>query len=184
VGDAVTTQNGEREIERSARRTMALRSFLAALVVAMGALWVYAFFLAPAGNPDRLEDRAWANDAEARCVQARDEIALLPTAASAPDPATRADDLDEATTVVRSMVDDLAVLGGGTADDRHLVALWLADWEVYVADRLAHAERLRNEGDVKPLLTALTSGTGSVLERMNGFARVNDMEACLDPGDM
>ena len=45
--------------------------------------------------PDRVEDRAWATAAEARCAQALSEIALLPTAASAPDPATRADDLDE-----------------------------------------------------------------------------------------
>ncbi len=166
------------------RRTLALRAFLAALVVAMGVLWVYAFFLAPSGNPDRLEDRAWAAAAEVRCARALDEVALLPTAASAPDPATRADDLDDATAVVRAMVDDLAALGGGAGDDRDLVAHWLADWEVYVADRLAHAERLRSEGDVKPLLTALPSGAGSVLERMNGFARVNDMESCLDPGDM
>ena len=81
-------------------------------------------------------------------------------------------------------VADLAVLAGGTDEDRDLVVHWLADWEVYVADRRAHAERLRTEGDVKPLLTALASGAGSVLERMNGFARANDMESCLDPGDM
>tara|TARA_B100000029_G_scaffold205678_1_gene203544 strand:+ start:178 stop:702 length:525 start_codon:yes stop_codon:yes gene_type:complete len=174
VGDAVTANH----------RTLVLRAFLAVLVGAMGVLWVYAFFLAPSGNPDRVEDRAWATAAEARCAQALSEIALLPTAASAPDPATRADDLDEATAVVRAMVDDLAALSGGTEDDRDLVAHWLADWEVYVADRLSHAERLRTEGDVKPLLTALASGAGSVLERMNGFARVNDMESCLDPGDM
>jgi len=37
---------------------------------------------------------------------------------------------------------------------------------------------------VRPLLTALPSGSGSFVKRMNGFARVNDMEACLDPGDM
>jgi len=85
---------------------------------------------------------------------------------------------------VRRLVDDLATLSGGTDSDRDLVAHWLADWEVYLADRLTHAERLRTEGDVKPLLTALPNGAGSVLERMNGFARVNDMDSCLDPGDL
>jgi hypothetical protein len=33
-------------------------------------------------------------------------------------------------------------------------------------------------------MSALPSGTGSVQERMNGFARVNDMDSCLDPGDL
>jgi len=162
----------------------ALRVFLALLVIAMGVLWIYAFFLAPSGNPDRLQNRAWPAAADNRCAEALDKIALLPTAASASNPADRADDLDAATAVIRSMVDDLAALSGGTNEDQNLIALWLADWKIYVADRQAHAERLRNEGDVKPLLTALPSGAGSVLERMNGFARVNDMESCLDPGDM
>ena len=78
----------------------------------------------------------------------------------------------------------LAMIPGGTDHDRSLVAFWIADWEIYLADRLTHANRLRSDGDVKPLLTALPSGSGSFLERMNGFARVNDFEACLDPGDM
>jgi hypothetical protein len=164
--------------------TTVLRVFLALLVVAMGVLWVYAFFLAPSGNPDRMEDRSWPEAAQVRCQAARTEISLLPTARQAGSPAERADDLDEATAVVRRLVDDLATIPGGTDHDRSLVSSWLADWEVYVADRLAHAERLRTAGDVKPLLTALPSGAGSVLERMNGFARVNDFEACLDPGDM
>ena len=168
----------------STRATTALRVFLTLLVAAMAVLWVYAFFLAPSGNPDRMEDRRWPEAAQARCQAARDEISDLPTARQAATPAQRADDLDEATLVVRRMVDALDRIPGGTDHDLSLVAHWLDDWEVYIADRLNHAKRLRTEGDVKPLMTALDSGAGSVLERMNGIARVNDMEACLDPGDM
>ena len=166
------------------RTNVALRTFLILLVVAMAVLWFYAFFLAPSGNPDRMEDRSWPEAAQAHCQSALDEISQLPTARQAATPAQRADDLDEATLVVRRMVDTLGRISGGSDHDLSLVAHWLDDWEVYIADRLNHAERLRNEGDVKPLMTALASGAGSVLERMNGFARVNDMEACLDPGDM
>jgi len=180
VGDAVSAPTPN----RATSSTVALRVFLTLLVVAMGVLWYYAFFLAPSGNPDRMEDRAWPEAAQHRCLAARDEISVLPTARQASTPAERARDLDRATRVVRVMVDDLGRIPGGTDHDRVLVAHWLDDWEVYVADRLNHAERLRTEGDVKPLMTALPSGAGSVLERMNGFARVNDMEACLDPGDM
>ena len=157
---------------------MALRAFLTVLVVAMVVLWVYAFFLAPSGNPDRLEDRSWPAAAEARCLVARAAIAELPPAARAPDVATRADE------VVVNLVADLGQLSGGTADDHVMIEKWLADWDVYIGDRRHHAVRLRLEGDVRPLLTALPSGSGSFVKRMNGFARVNDMEACLDPGDM
>ncbi|MDG1464495.1 MAG: hypothetical protein P8Q20_05320 [Acidimicrobiales bacterium] len=166
------------------RAKIALRIFLTVLVVAMGVLWFYAFFLAPSGNPDRMEDRSWPETAQVLCLDAHVDLALLPTARQADTPAERAGDLDEATVIVRRLVDDLGRIPGGTVHDRSLVALWLADWEIYLTDRVNHAERLRTEGDVKPLLTALPSGAGSVLERMNGFARVNDFEACLDPGDM
>ncbi len=170
--------------DRAGPGTLALRAFLTVLVVAMVVLWVYAFFLAPSGNPDRLEDRSWPAAAEARCLVARAAIAELPPAARAPDVATRADDIDLATDVVVNLVADLGQLSGGTADDHVMIEKWLADWEVYIGDRRHHAVRLRLEGDVRPLLTALPSGSGSFVKRMNGFARVNDMEACLDPGDM
>jgi len=170
--------------DRAGPSTMALRAFLTILVVAMVVLWVYAFFLAPSGNPDRLEDRSWPVAAEARCLVARTAIAELPPAARAPDVATRADDIDLATDVVVNLVADLGQLSGGTADDHMMIEKWLADWDVYIGDRRHHAARLRLEGDVRPLLTALPSGSGSFVKRMNGFARVNDMEACLDPGDM
>jgi hypothetical protein len=173
-----------RTAEKLGYGAMALRVFLTLLVVAMGVLWIYAFFLAPAGNPDRMEDRSWPEAAQVRCLAARADIALLPTARQAESPAERATDLDEATVIIRDLVNDLAMIPGGTDHDRSLVAFWIADWEIYLADRLTHANRLRSDGDVKPLLTALPSGSGSFLERMNGFARVNDFEACLDPGDM
>ena len=170
--------------DRAGPGTLALRAFLTVLVVAMVVLWVYAFFLAPSGNPDRLEDRSWPAAAEARCLAARAAIAELPPAARATDVVTRADDIDLATDVVVSLVADLGQLSGGTVDDQVMIENWLADWAVYIGDRRHHAVRLRLEGDVRPLLTALPSGSGSFVKRMNGFARVNDMEACLDPGDM
>ena len=83
-----------------------------------------------------------------------------------------------------AMVTDLRLIKPGSHDDALLTGAWLGDWDTYLADRRTHAERLRTEGDVRPLMSALPSGTGSVQERMNGFARVNDMESCLDPGDL
>jgi len=169
---------------RPGLHTIVVRALLGLLGVAMIVLWVYAFFIAPSGNPDRLQDRAWPESAQERCLEARAVIATMTPAAEAISPASRADDLDLATDALADMVADLALLPGGIDDDTELVGMWLDDWAIYVSDRRNHAERLRVEGDVRPLLTALPSGTGSVLKRMNGFARVNDMEACLDPGDV
>jgi hypothetical protein len=92
--------------------------------------------------------------------------------------------LDDATDLLDQLVADLRGMDGGTTDDLVLVAGWFDDWDIYLADRRFHAQRLRTEGDVRPYLTALPSGAGSHVERMNGFARVNDMEGCLDPGDL
>ena len=169
---------------RPGLHTVVVRTLLGLLGVAMVVLWVYAFFIAPSGNPDRLQDRSWPEMAQQRCLEARAVIDTLPRAAAATSPSNRADDLDLATDVLADMVADLALLPGGIDDDTRLIGMWLEDWAIYASDRRTHADRLRLEGDVQPLLTALPSGTGSVLKRMNGFARVNDMEACLDPGDV
>ncbi len=158
------------------------RLILVAVVAGLIGMWFYAFLLAPSGNPDRMEDRTWPTSAERRCAEARDAIDALPPAYQSGSPFERSDYLEKGTEILKNMVSDLGSLPGGSASDRDLAARWLKDWEVYLSDRQAHVKRLRSEGDVRPLLSALSDGS-SMLERMNGFARVNDMESCLDPGD-
>ena len=165
----------------------ALLSRVAALtlILALIVFWYWAFVLYEApGNPDRLQDRSWVAAAEQRCSRMVAAVDELPAAAKSLSPAHRADVLDEATQLVDRLVADLRVGPGGTDDELVLVGGWLGDWDIYLSDRRVHAERLRTEGDVRPYLTALPSGAGSHVERMNGFARVNDMESCLDPGDL
>ena len=164
------------------RRARPSRLILVTVVAGLIGMWFYAFLLAPSGNPDRMEDRTWPTSAERRCAEARDAIDALPPARDSGSPLERSDHLEEGTEILETMVSDLGSLPGGSAGDRDLVARWLEDWEVYLSDRQAHVERQRSEGDVRPLLSALPDGS-SMLERMNGFARVNDMESCLDPGD-
>ncbi|MBC8365201.1 MAG: hypothetical protein H8E59_09390 [Actinobacteria bacterium] len=155
------------------------------LIVALVAFWYWAFLVYDApGNPDRLEDRSWVTAANQRCSRMALAVGDLPAAADSPSPAHRADVLDEATDLLDQFVADLRDLPVGTADDQVLLAGWFDDWDIYIADRRFHARRLRTEGDVRPYLTALPSGAGSHVERMNGFARVNDMEGCLEPGDL
>ena len=144
------------------------------LVMGMGLLWIYAFFFAPSGNPDRLSERM--------CQKASLQINDLPSAREASTPADRANVLEEATSILENMKTDIAALTLQKEKDRFNVSSWLTDWETYIQDRKNHVRRLREEGDVEPLLTALTDSK-SIVERMNGFARVNDLKNCLDPGD-
>tara|TARA_Y100000590_G_scaffold69416_1_gene75761 strand:+ start:4553 stop:5080 length:528 start_codon:yes stop_codon:yes gene_type:complete len=145
-------------------------------------LWVYAFFFAPSGNPDRIENQNWINNAEAICVQARNEMALLPSAKEANNPAERAAVIQKGTVILKKMQADLAELIVESDKDNFNTKSWLSDWNTYLSDRENHVRRLTELGDVEPLLTATKNGK-SVVDRMNGFARVNDLESCLDPGD-
>lgn len=164
------------------RATLPIRLILLVVVVGLIVMWIYAFFLAPSGNPDRMEDRTWPASAERRCAKAREAIDALPQARDSGSPLERSNQLKEGTKILKTMVSDLSSLPSKSAGDHELISRWLADWETYLSDRRVHAEKLRSEGDIQPLLTALPNGS-STLERMNGFARVNDMESCLDPGD-
>ncbi|MDE0928117.1 MAG: hypothetical protein OSA06_05080 [Acidimicrobiales bacterium] len=159
-----------------------VRFALSLLVLSLAVFWFWALLLAPSGNPDRLEDRTWATSAEARCAAFRVELAALPAATEATTPDQRADQIDVVSALLSEMLSDLESLSGGTVDDQQMVALWLSDWQIHLGDRASFSERMRSDGDVAPLLTTTEEG-GSYLSRQNGFARVNDMDSCLDAGD-
>ena len=154
-------------------------------VVACVLFWIFAFspwardiFTAP----DQLEDEAYVADLDARCARTVATFDELPPPRRAETPAERADLLVVANGELRTLVDDLGSVAGGTADDRALVGRWLEDWEIYLADRARHVERLRREGDVAFLNTE-ENGV-FIAERMSGFVRVNDIDNCALPGDL
>lgn len=155
---------------------------MVAVVAGIIGLWTYAFFFAPSGNPDRLENEEWIEKAEVICSQALDEIALLPSAKESKTPADRATAIAQGTKLLEKMKVDLAELSLSSEKDKFNTVSWFSDWNIYLEDRRNHVKRLIELGDVEPLLTATDSGK-SVMERMNGFARVNNFESCLDPGD-
>ena len=116
------------------------------------------------------------------CSQALDEISLLPLAKESRTPADRADVIAQGTQVLEKMKTNLIKLPLDSEKDKFNTVSWLSDWDTYLEDRRNHVKRLRELGDIQPLLTATDNGK-SVMERMNGFARVNDLESCIDPGD-
>ena len=102
------------------------------------------------------------------------------------------------TAEVRHLVQDLTRAAGSLpapapdnpgVSDAELAEAWLADWRTYIADREGHARRLRAADETTPdrelrfLLVDMTEGS-TYTERMDGFARLNDMDACQIPGDV
>lgn len=154
-------------------------------VVACVAFWIFAFspwardiFTAP----DQLDDEAYVAALDARCARTMADLDELPPPRRAETPNERAEILVAANEQLRRLVDDLDTVPGGTADDRRLVGRWLEDWEIYLADRSSHVERLLTEGDVAFLNTE-EDGV-FIAERMSGFVRVNDIDNCALPGDL
>ena len=168
-------------------------------VVGSFVFWAWAFSpWARTENPGRLDDRGFVAWADQRCAQAQAAIGRLPSPRQASSRAERADHVDRGTDEVEALVADLRLrsesslpisTAGDGPPDAELVEAWLEDWDVYVADRRGHAARLRSAGDDTPdrelrfLLVDMTEGS-TYTERMDGFARLNDMDNCQIPGDV
>ncbi|MYB10749.1 MAG: hypothetical protein F4Y28_12305 [Acidimicrobiia bacterium] len=134
-------------------------------------------------NPDRLDDREWVAEAEARCAETRDELDRLPQARDAANKADRADQIEAATAVLAEMTADLAASAPG-GDDGELVALWIESWRVYLGDRLAHADALRAGEDRQFRVTVDPERGDGVDALLDAFAGRNRMPSCGDPLDI
>ena len=132
-------------------------------------------------NPDRLEDREWVADAEARCAKARDDLDRLPQARDAVDKVDRAGQIEASTSVLAEMTADLAA-SAPDGEDGELVGLWLNSWDKYLNDRRAHADALR-AGEDRQFRVSVERGEG-VDALLDAFADRNRMPSCGDPLDI
>lgn len=182
----MTIQSDEAQLEEIPPGTSRLTRVLATLFVLLSvAFWIFAF--SPWARdifqaPDQIEDEAYAIALENRCAETVAEIELLPTPRSATGPEDRASNIEQVNAALQLLRDDLAELDGGTEADAALISRWLDDWDFYIDDRVTHVERLRTEGDVRFLNTERDGIF--IAERMNGFARVNEIRSCMPPGDL
>lgn len=153
-----------------------------AVIVLFAVFWIGAtIWFFGDENPDRLEDREWVAEAEARCAEARGELDQLPQARNAVDMAERADQIEASTEVLAEMTEDLAE-SAPEGDDGELVGLWLGSWDVYLGDRLAHADALR-AGEDRQFRVSVERGEG-VDALLDAFADRNRMPSCGDPLDI
>lgn len=156
----------------------------AVLVVLFALFWIGAtvWFFGDE-NPDRLQDREWVANAEARCAQTRDELDRLPQARDAVDMDDRAGQIEASTAVLAVMTADLAA-SAPEGDDGDLVELWLGSWEVYLGDRIAHADALRAGEDRQFRVTVDPERGDGVDALLDAFADRNRMPSCGDPLDI
>jgi len=189
-----------------ARRWTAGRMLAAAVVAASFVFWVWAFTpWARRENPARIDDRGFAAAADARCADLQAFIATLPSARSETALRQRADQVRTGTEAVEGLVADLRASASGLSTvtdsngppDSELVASWLEDWGVYVADRRTYETSLEeaaaspegggdgagSDTDLRFLLSD-AAPVGVYTERMDGFARLNGMDNCQIPGDV
>ena len=163
------------------------RYVLVVVVIGFAAFWVWALFFASKEAINRFEDRAWAAQAEQICARAEDERnALLDLReVDGDDPAMlaeRADIVDRATDISRTMLDDVvAVLPSDPKGARAGPPL---------GGRLPRlprgpppfAERLRGADNGAFTETAVDGIP--ISEKLEVFATDNEMPSCAPPHDL
>ncbi|MFZ4519728.1 MAG: hypothetical protein ACOYOP_15170 [Microthrixaceae bacterium] len=168
---------------RSARRTIgwvAAGTFIAATF----GMWLFAFFIYDPGlKVDELADRTFPKAAEPICAAAEARLDRLPPANTAKDAVERADVVDQADEILRSMLDQLRTVAP-TGSDRvsRGINMWIDDWETYLQDRVDYAAQLRQDPDTR--FTETVKANRQISRAIDGFAEVNRMESCTTPGDV
>ncbi|MGY6502254.1 MAG: hypothetical protein ACXIVQ_15325 [Acidimicrobiales bacterium] len=148
--------------------------------------WIWVYQLTNQGErdmPDRLDDLAWTADAEQICLATTQRIDDLPGAHTASTADERADVIVASTDEIGIMLDELATIAPtGSGRDATITAAWLADYREFLGDRYRYAETLRSDPAARFLVTEKYGS--HITAPIDRFARVNEMEGCMSPGDV
>ena len=147
-------------------------------VTLFAAFWVWALFFASKTAVNRIEDRAWAERAEAICADVEVRLDALEQQASA-DLEVRADLVEESTDLLSQMLDDITAVVPSDEKGRAIVPDWEADYRQLLEDRYRYAEQLRN-GENVPFTETAVRGV-PITERIETFAGDNEMPSCSPP---
>jgi hypothetical protein len=163
------------------------RTVILVAVAGLAAFWVWALFFASKEAVNKIGDREWAARAESICdiAQAEREQLVDERRLDTDDPAMlaeRAAIVDEATTIVESMLDDVVAVPPNDDKGLAIVPQWEADYRTYLENRRAFTERLR-DGQNEPFTETAVDGI-PVSEKLEQFAGDNDMPSCAPPHDL
>ena len=160
------------------RRSKVRKALLVVGVVGFVTFWVWALFFASKEAVNRIDDRAWAERAEAICADYDVRIRALEGEASA-DLVVRADLVVQSTDLLSAMLDDITAVPPTDDKGRAIVPAWVADYRTLLDDRYRYAEELRSGQNV-PFTETAVEGV-PITERIETFAGDNDMPTCGPP---
>lgn len=159
------------------------RIAIVVMVLGLTLMWIYALW----GHPDvpgRLDDTTFPTAAQPICEATVKQIDALPKAHETRDPASRAAVVDQATTDLELMLDQLTAVVPTEQPTRDMVTQWLADWRTYTADRRAYTAQLRTDPTTRFAVTQSDRDNVQITGAVDRFAKVNNMAACATPLDV
>lgn len=181
---APTTEGDEHQHDADGRGRAITVGRVAAALVALGIalLWLYALTRPKTEPPDRFDDPAIAEQAEAICAATLVDLASLPPAFEAATAGERADVIDQSNVELQAMVADIHEVPKVTERDNRMMNEWLGDWETYIGNRADYARRLREDPDARFYVSEKASQ--QITKPIDRFAEDNLMPSCKTPGDV
>jgi len=177
-----TSELNPQETRSTMGRILALIGF-----AAFASFWIWALFFASKEGVNRIEDRAWVEQAQAICEQAADERTALANYTRLDEGGAelilqRADIVDEATESLARMLNSLEALPLTGEKGRAIIPMWIDEYRTYLGDRRNYTEQLRSTGENLPFYE--TANKIPISERLATFAADNEMPACKPPLDL
>lgn len=160
------------------RRSRARKVVLVVGISGFVAFWVWALFFASKEAINKIEDRAWAERAEAICAEYDVQIRALDAQAST-DLTVRARLVDTSTDLYAAMLDEVMAVAPADEKGQAIVPKWEADYRTLLQDRRNYADRLRS-GQDGPFTETAVEGV-PITERIETFAGDNQMDSCRPP---
>ena len=154
------------------------RVLVLAGIAALAAFWIWALFFADKTAVNKIDDRAWAERAEAICAPVEAELRELSRQTSS-DLSVRADLVVASTDLLAGMLDDVTAVEPSDEKGRAIVPDWEADYRLLIDDRYRYADRLR-AGQDGPFTETAVQGV-PITERLETFAGDNEMPSCAPP---
>ncbi len=160
------------------RRVTVGRVALGLLLTGFAAFWIWALFFASKEAVNKIDDRAWAERAEAICAETEAELDVLDEQVSE-DPDVRADLIVRSTDLLAAMLDDVVAVEPADEKGQAIVPEWEREYRTLLEDRYRYADRVR-AGEIVPFTETAVNGI-PITERIETFAGDNEMPSCSPP---
>lgn len=168
--------------EGRSTRTLWGRGLAIVVIVLIAAMWIFAVYEARQPPPERMDDAAVSQQAEAICAPIMAQFAALPQAFTMTSAAERAEVIDQSDALLTTMVGQLRALEPVTERDVTMYTEWVQDWTTYLGDRADYSTRLRQDSNARFYVT--DKSKDQITDPIDRFAKANRMPSCLSPQDL